>query len=84
MKPLQFPLEVKVSNTSQGYTTQTVRGQRASCTYSDESAMGRLADKLTRAMALPIGSLSAGQLPAKGMRYGTTVWQISQRRGGGV
>jgi len=79
MKPLQFPLNIKVNGQGGAYTTQAVAGQRASSTSSAETAVGRLVDKLTIALALPVGMLAARQLPAKGLGPCMSVWQISQR-----
>lgn len=76
MTPIQFPLNVKVSSSHAGYTTQTVGTHRASSTSSAETAMGRLVDRLTAAQQLPIGSLRARELPAKGLAYGVSVWRI--------
>ena len=79
MKPVQFPLNVKVNGVGQAYTTQAVAGQRASSTSSAETAVGRLIDKLTVALALPPGTLTARDLQAKGQRPTCSVWQISER-----
>lgn len=79
MKPVQFPLNVKVSGVGQAYTTQTVGGQRASSTSSAETAVGRLVDKLTVALALQPGTLVARNLQAKGQRPTCSVWQIGLR-----
>lgn len=79
MKSVQFPLNVKVSGMGGAYTTQTVGGHRASSTSSAETAVGRLVDKLTVALALPGGTLVARDLQAKGQRPTCSVWQITQR-----
>lgn len=79
MKPVQFPLNVKVSGQGSTYTTQTVAGQRASSTSSAETAVGRLVDKLTTALAMPVGTLTARDLHAKGQRPTCSVWQITRR-----
>ena len=79
MKPVQFPLNVKVNGQGQAYTTQAVAGQRASSTSSAETAVGRLVDKLQVVLSLPIGTLAARELPAKGLRPTCSVWQIDRR-----
>ena len=79
MKPVQFPLNVRVSGTGGAYTTQTVAGQRASSTSSAETAIERLVDKLTVALALHPGTLTARDLKAKGQRPTCSVWQITLR-----
>lgn len=76
MKEITFPLNVKVSGQGGAYTTQAVAGQRASSTCSAETAVGRLVDKLTVALAVPTGSLAAKQLPAKGLQPTCSVWQV--------
>lgn len=40
------PLEVSVRQNHTGYTTNTVRGARASCSYSQRVAVERLAEKM--------------------------------------
>lgn len=79
MKPVQFPLNVKVNGVGQAYTTQAVAGLRASSTSSAETAVGRLVDKLTVALQLPAGALTARDLHAKGQRPTCSVWQICKR-----
>ena len=76
MKPVQLPIDVRVRDTGGAYTTQTVAGQRASSTSSAEAAAGRLVDKLTQAMFLPIGSLSARRLPPADRPAGVSAWRI--------
>lgn len=78
MTPLQFPLNVKVTSSHAGYTTQTVGSHRGSSTSSAETAIGRLVDRLTAAQALPIGTLRANELPATGLACGATVWRIER------
>lgn len=78
MKALQFPLNVRVTSNHAGYTTRTVGSHRGSSTSSAEIAMGRLVDRLTTALQLPIGTLLARELPAKGLGCGASVWRIEQ------
>jgi hypothetical protein len=82
VKPVQFPVNVKVSGQGGTYTTQTVAGLRASSTSSAETAVGRLVDKLTAALKLQPGELTARDLHAKGQRPTCSVWQIDVNRGG--
>lgn len=79
MKAVQFPVNVKVNGAGQAYTTQAVAGLRASSTSSAETAVGRLVDKLTAALQLPAGTLTARDLHAKGQRPTCSVWEISAR-----
>lgn len=75
---LQFPFNVRVKYSGGTYTTQTVGSHRGSSTSSAEVAMGRLVDRLTTAQHLPIGTLRARELPAKGLACGVSVWRIEQ------
>ena len=81
MKAVQFPVNVKVNGAGQTYTTQAVAGLRASSTSSAETAVGRLVDKLTAALQLQPGELTARDLHAKGLRPTCSVWQIDVNRG---
>ena len=81
MKPVQFPINVKVNGMGGAYTTQTVAGLRASSTCSAETAVGRLVDKLTEALQLQPGELAARDLHAKGQRPTCSVWRIEKRAG---
>lgn len=76
MTTLQFPVNVKVTSSHAGYTTQTVGLHRCSSTSSPEIAMGRLVDRLTTEQKLPVGTLRAVELPAKGLAVGVSVWRI--------
>lgn len=78
MKPVQFPVTVKVQYGTSGYTTQAVGGQRASSTSSGCTAVGRLVDKLTALLRRPIGTLVYHERQAKGLKPGVSVWQITE------
>ncbi len=71
-KPLPAEgVTVKVRYSGGAYSTQTVRGQRASSTSSAERAAQALACKLW-----PSDPAGAKELPAKGLQPGVSMWRL--------
>lgn len=71
---VQFPLGVEVRQSGGAYITQTIAGQRVSCTHSDQVAADRLADKLCAALALQPGTLRASKV--RTVDVARTLWRI--------
>lgn len=73
---VHFPLGVEVTYNSGAYVTQTIAGQRTSCTHSDQAAVTGLVKKLTQALDLQPNTLRASKVGNVGP--GRTLWRIKR------
>lgn len=67
-----IPVEVSVRQDHSGYTTNTIRGIRASCSYSQRVAVERLAEKM-----FPCHGTTIVQIPCTPVGNLQGKWQIA-------